>query len=64
MSQTNKPTALIIGSGPGGLVSALLLAHYGVDVTILEKEEKVGGEANSSTKTVSHLTAGKHFALF
>jgi len=43
MNQTKKPTALIVGSGPGGLASALLLAHSGVDVTILEKEEKVGG---------------------
>ena len=43
MSQLKKPTALIVGSGPGGLASALLLAHSGVDVTILEKEEKVGG---------------------
>ena len=43
MPQTKKPTALIVGSGPGGLASALLLAHSGIDVTILEKEEKVGG---------------------
>ena len=43
MIQTKKPTALIVGSGPGGLASALLLAHSGVDVTILEKEEIVGG---------------------
>ena len=37
MSKTAKPTALIVGSGPGGLASALLLAHSGVDVTVLEK---------------------------
>ncbi len=43
MTEANKPTAVIVGSGPGGLASALLLAHSGVDVTILEKEEKVGG---------------------
>ena len=43
MTQINKPTALIVGSGPGGLASALLLAHSGVDVTVLEKEEQVGG---------------------
>ena len=43
MPHLNKPTALIVGSGPGGLASALLLAHSGIDVTILEKEEKVGG---------------------
>jgi len=43
MTEAKKPTALIVGSGPGGLASALLLAHSGVDVTVLEKEEKVGG---------------------
>ena len=43
MSKTAKPTALIVGSGPGGLASALLLAHSGVDVTVLEKESQVGG---------------------
>ncbi len=37
MTEGKKPTALIVGSGPGGLASALLLAHSGVDVTVLEK---------------------------
>ena len=41
MEESSKPTAIIIGAGPGGLASALLLAYSGVDVTILEKEEKV-----------------------
>ena len=39
----NKPTAIIVGSGPGGLASALLLAHSGVKVTVLEKADAVGG---------------------
>ncbi len=43
MSTTKAPTAIIVGSGPGGLASALLLAHSGVDVTVLEKAEAVGG---------------------
>ena len=43
MSSTNAPTAIIVGSGPGGLASALLLAYSGVDVTVLEKAEAVGG---------------------
>ena len=34
---------LIIGAGPGGLTSAMILAHRGFDVTVLEKEDKVGG---------------------
>ena len=43
MPKAAKPTALIVGSGPGGLASALLLAHSGVNVTVLEKEPQVGG---------------------
>ncbi len=35
----------IIGAGPGGLTCAMLLAHKGFDVTVLEKEEKVGGRS-------------------
>lgn len=34
---------IIIGAGPGGLTSGMLLAHRGYDVTILEKASVVGG---------------------
>ncbi len=34
---------IIIGAGPGGLTSGMLLAHRGYDVTILEKAPVVGG---------------------
>lgn len=34
---------IIIGAGPGGLTSGMLLAHRGYDVTILEKGPAVGG---------------------
>jgi len=43
MPQTTKPTAIIVGAGPGGLASAMLLAYSGVDVTVIEKEPEVGG---------------------
>lgn len=38
-------TAIIIGSGFGGLGSACLLARAGWDVTVLEKNEQTGGRA-------------------
>lgn len=41
-----KKTAVIIGSGFGGLGSACLLAKAGWDVTVLEKNEQVGGRAS------------------
>lgn len=34
---------VIIGAGPGGLASAMLLAQAGVEVTILERMSQVGG---------------------
>ena len=50
MPTSRKPTALIVGAGPGGLASALLLQHSGVDVTIVEKADVVGGR----TRIVEH----------
>lgn len=34
---------VVIGAGPGGLASAMILAHRGYDVTIVEKNNHVGG---------------------
>lgn len=38
-----KKKIIIIGAGPGGLTSGMLLAHRGYDVTIVEKLDRVGG---------------------
>lgn len=38
-----KRKIVIIGAGPGGLTSGMILAHRGHDVTILEKAKVVGG---------------------
>ena len=34
---------LVVGAGPGGLSAALMLAHRGFDVTVVEKADRVGG---------------------
>ncbi|MBN1300707.1 MAG: phytoene desaturase [Melioribacteraceae bacterium] len=39
-------TAIIIGSGLGGLSTALRLAHKGYKVTVLEKHSRAGGRLN------------------
>lgn len=42
-SPTSKPHIVITGAGPGGLTAGVLLAHRGCKVTILEKNDHVGG---------------------
>lgn len=39
----NNRSVLIVGAGPGGLTSGMILAHRGFKVTIFEKEMIVGG---------------------
>jgi phytoene desaturase len=42
-AQRADPDVLIVGAGPGGLASAMLLAHSGLDVLVVEKCAEVGG---------------------
>lgn len=44
--QVKQRTAVIIGSGLGGLGSACLLAKAGWKVTVIEKNEQLGGRAS------------------
>ena len=40
-----KESVVIIGAGIGGLATACMLSKKGYDVTIVEKNETVGGRA-------------------
>jgi len=40
-------TAVVVGGGPNGLAAAALLASHGVDVTLLEAADEVGGGTRS-----------------
>ncbi|HEY8610812.1 MAG TPA: FAD-dependent oxidoreductase, partial [Roseomonas sp.] len=46
-----RPHAVIIGAGPGGLASAMLLASRGLRVTVLEKDHIVGGRSRTIAAT-------------
>jgi diapolycopene oxygenase len=39
-------SVVVVGAGAGGLASSVLLAHAGFKVTLLEKNERIGGKLN------------------
>jgi phytoene dehydrogenase-like protein len=47
--------AIVVGSGPNGLACAAILASRGVEVTVIEAEERIGGGTRSSELTVPGL---------
>ncbi len=52
---------LIIGSGVGGLSTAIILAQQGVEVTLLEKNTQPGGLLRSYTREGIECAVGVHY---
>lgn len=56
-------TILIIGAGPGGLAAGMLLSHRGHRVTILEKQNFVGGRTSRFTLGDYRFDLGPTFLM-
>ena len=59
-----KKRATIIGAGPGGLSSAMLLAKAGLEVHIYERESHVGGRTSSLKKDGFTFDLGPTFFMY
>lgn len=57
-------SVLIIGAGPGGLATAMLLAKAGLDVTVIEKQSRVGGRTSAIEADGYRFDLGPTFFLY
>ncbi|MEM9374170.1 MAG: NAD(P)-binding protein, partial [Planctomycetota bacterium] len=53
----------VIGAGPGGLAAAVLLVSRGLDVTIYEAQDRIGGRSARISLGEHHFDTGPTFFL-
>ncbi|MFO0891560.1 MAG: phytoene desaturase family protein [Isosphaeraceae bacterium] len=63
-TKSHSKRVLIIGAGPGGLASAMLLAGAGYDVTVLERHKRVGGRTTTIAEDGFRFDLGPTFFLY
>ncbi len=61
-TKSDKKVA-VVGAGPGGLTAAMILAHRGLDVTVFEKEDHVGGRNADVQLGDYHFDLGPTFLM-
>jgi phytoene desaturase len=61
---SNRKKVIIIGAGPGGLATALQLAHAGVEVVVLESRAAVGGRCSAIQEQGFRFDVGPTFFLY
>jgi phytoene desaturase len=59
----NKKKIIVVGAGPGGLACALILAHRGFDVVVLEKAPRVGGRNSAIEEQGYTFDTGPTFLM-
>lgn len=60
----HERSVLIVGAGPGGLASAILLAKAGLKVTVLERLPHVGGRTSAIESDGFRFDLGPTFFLY
>jgi len=55
---------VVIGAGPGGLAAALMLAHAGLDVHVVERLPRVGGRCSAIEADGFRFDLGPTFFLY
>ncbi len=63
MTSSGKKKIVVIGAGLGGLASAALLSRQGFDVTVLEKNARVGGRLSGFSASGYTFDAGPTLLL-
>lgn len=64
LKSRRRRKAVIVGAGPGGLASAMLLAKAGLDVTVLERQPRVGGRTTTVEGGGFKFDLGPTFFLY
>lgn len=59
-----RKKVLIVGAGPGGLAAAMVLAKAGLDVTVLERQNTVGGRTSILQGGPFRFDVGPTFFLY
>lgn len=64
MPTPSDKSAVVVGAGPGGLAAAMLLAHAGVKVTVVERLPHVGGRTSALLADGFRFDLGPTFFLY
>ena len=63
LSNTAQKHILVVGAGPGGLTTAMLLAARGFKVTLVEKQDRVGGRSAAMLRNGYKFDTGPTFLM-
>lgn len=63
-SRKSSKKVIIVGAGPGGLASAMVLARAGVQVTVVDRMGRVGGRTSAIERDGFRFDVGPTFFLY